>query len=155
MGLPWSAENVLSWRSQLDRVKRWSDRLKEFGRDDTDQERLDFYLAFFLNCYALRDWFINSNAVSKPDMDGLTQSNEAMRLCRDICNRSKHLTLNRNPSTEATFSIGREYTPYANRFFVIALGEKRDLFEIASACVAFWDEFLKTYKPPEPPNPFR
>ena len=154
MGLPWSAENILSWRSQFDRVKRWSHRLREFGRDETDQDRLDFYLAFFLNCYALRDWFINSNAISQPDMDTMIHSNEAMRLCRDVCNRSKHLTLNRAPSTEKKFSIGREYSPNGNRFFVIVLGEKRDLFEVASACVAFWDDFLKSHKPSEPSSPF-
>jgi hypothetical protein len=154
MGLRWSAENILSWRSQFDRVKRWSNRLEEFGTDETDQDRLDFYLAFLLNCYALRDWFINSNAISPADVDSMIRSNAAMRLCRDVCNRSKHLMLNQAPSTEVNFSIGREYSTYGNRFFVIALGEKRDLFKVAVACVTFWENFIKTRNPPEPANPF-
>src|SRR5262249_11565420 len=115
MGLRWSAENILSWRSQHDRLKRWSRRLHEFGDDGSFQERLDFFLAFFLNCYALRDWFINSNSISQIELDNLIQSNEAMRLCRDICNRSKHLTLNRPASTDPNFSIGSEYDHYGDR----------------------------------------
>jgi hypothetical protein len=91
------------------------------------QERLDFFLAFFLNCYALRDWFINSNSISQTEMDELIKSDEAMRLCRDICNRSKHLTLNRPASTEPNFSIGREYNPSGDRFFVTYLDSVRDL----------------------------
>ena len=154
MSLRWSAENIFSWRSQHERVKRWSHRLHEVGDADSFQERLDFFLAFFLNCYALRDWFINSNSISKREMDNLIQSNEAMCLCRDICNRSKHLTLRLPPSTEANFSIGREYSPSGDRFFIAYLDSIRDLFGVAMSCVKFWDDFLVTYKPPEPANPF-
>lgn len=154
MGLRWSAENILSWRSQHDRVKRWSHRLNKFGDAGSFQERLDFFLAFFLNCYALRDWFINSNSISQREMDDLIQSDEAMRLCRDICNRSKHLTLNRPASTEPNFSIGREYSPSGDQFFIAYLGNVRDLFEVAMSCVKFWDDFLTTHKPSEPANPF-
>jgi len=154
MGLRWSAENILSWRSQHDRLKRWSHRLHEFGDASSFQERLDFFLAFFLNCYALRDWFINSNSISQTEMDNLIQSDEAMRSCRDICNRSKHLTLNRPASTEPNFSIARECTPSGDRFFIAYLDSIRDLFEVAMSCVKFWDDFLATYKPSEPPNPF-
>lgn len=155
MGLLWSAESIFSWRSQHDRVKRWSQRLHEY-QDADFQDRLDFFLAFFINCYSLRDWFINSNSISQKEMDGLIQSSEAMRLCRDICNRSKHLTLNRSPSTEANFSIGREYRPFDRgyRFFIQYLDSMRDLMEIAMSCLQFWDDFLSTYKPSEPANPF-
>jgi len=154
MGSNWSAENIFSWRSQLERVKRWSHRLHEVGDADSFQERLDCFLAFFVNCYALRDWFINSNSISQTEMDDLVQSNEAMRLCRDICNRSKHLKLDRPASTEASFSIGREYSPSGDRFFITYLGSTCDLFWVAMSCVKFWDDFLTTYKPPEPTDPF-
>ena len=103
---------------------------------------MDFFLAFFLNCYALRYWFINSNSISRTEMDELINSDEAMRLCRDICNRSKHLTLNRPASTEPNFSIGREYNPSGDRFFVLYLDSIRDLFDVAMSCIKFWDHFL-------------
>lgn len=156
MGLLWSAENIFSWRSQHARVKRWSQRLHE-PQDADFQDRLDFFLAFFVNCYALRDWLINSNSISQKEMDSLIHANEAMRLCRDICNRSKHFTLNRSPSTEANFSIGREFRPFDGgyRFFIQYLDSMRDLLEVAMSCIEFWDDFLAAHKPPEPSNPFR
>jgi hypothetical protein len=153
MGLAWSAENILSWRSQYDRIKRWSVRLREFGSDEMDQERLDFYLAFFLNCYSLRDWLINSNAIPRSDLDELIQSSVAMCVCRDLCNRSKHLILN-NPSADKDFSIVREYTPNGNRFFIVVFDKSHDLFEIAVACIQFWSDFLTSHKLPEPKNSF-
>jgi len=156
MGLRWSAENILSWRSQFDRLIRWSKRLEEFGTDESDQERLDFYLAFFLNCYALRDWFIQSDVLSQPEMDALINADYSMRLCRDICNRSKHLVLHHKPSVDGNFSIAREYDPFEkkNRLFIIAMGDKRDLFELTSSCVEFWKRFLLSQAPEEPRNPF-
>jgi hypothetical protein len=155
MGLPWgSAENILRWRSQYNRMERWYGRLREYGDDDSFQHDLDMYLTFFLNCYALRDWFSKSDVISENDMDALIQSNESMGLCRDICNRSKHLTLTRRPSVEANFSIVREFTPKGNRLIVIYLDKRRDLMEVATACARFWDDFLKTRLPPEPENPF-
>ena len=107
MGFLWSAENIFSWRSQHDRVKRWSRRLHEF-QDADFQDRLDFFLAFFVNCYALTDWFIESNSISKEEMNKLVKSNDAMRLCRDICNRSKHLKLRHRGRRHSADSNGRE-----------------------------------------------
>jgi hypothetical protein len=112
MGLPWSMENILEWRSQYDRMKRWLAKLREFGRDQEDEERLDLYLAFFLNCYSLLDWFVKSGGIDASEIHNRIQASEAMRLCRDICNRSKHMQIGspHKPSTEADFSLAREYT---------------------------------------------
>lgn len=155
MGLPWSMEDVLTWRSQYDRLKRWSTRLRESeGNNTDDQQRLDIYLAFFLNCYAMCDWFVASNVIAPAELDALIASSEVMRVCRDVCNRSKHMRLNRRPSTEAQFSIAREYSPRGTQFSILFLGEKRALLEVAAACVRFWEDFVRTRRPPEPVNPF-
>jgi hypothetical protein len=154
MGLPWSMENVLTWRSQYERMQRWSGRLEEFGDEASDQHRLDIYLAFFLNCYAMSDWFVKSDVISPADMSALIRNSEAMRVCRDVCNRSKHLRPDKRASTEPQFSIAREYSPHGTRFSVLFLGKKRALFDVAQACIMFWDDFVRTHKPAEPVNPF-
>lgn len=151
MGLVWSMENILGWRSQYDRMKRWAAKLRETG---ADQEQLDLYLAFFLNCYSLRDWFIKSDVIGAGELDSLIGASEAMRLCRDLCNRSKHLRLTQRPSTEADFSIAREYAHEGTRFLILFLGRQRDLFQVAAECVSSWEDFLNSHNPPEPESPF-
>jgi hypothetical protein len=146
-------ENIFGWRSQYDRMKRWSGKLSVV-EDLDDQERLDLCLAFFLNCYALRDWFIKSGAFDAGTLDKLIAASESMRICRDVCNRSKHLRLERRPSTEVDFSIVREYTPRGNIFSVLFLGRKRQLSDVADACTRFWEEFVETHNPVEPKTPF-
>jgi|APCry1669191674_1035369.scaffolds.fasta_scaffold31275_2 hypothetical protein len=108
-----------------------------------------------MNCYALRDWFIKSGAVSMREIDEMIGANESMRLCRDVCNRSKHLTL-REPSIDGHFQIFREYDHYENtsRWVIFVLGVKRDLFDVASSCMTFWTHFLESYRPQNPPDPF-
>lgn len=149
-----SAEQILSWRSQLHRLDRWFARLGP-GESESDIEQLDFYLAYFMNCYALRDWFIKGDAISQPDIDEMIGGNESMRLCRDICNRSKHLTL-KNPSIDGNFQIFREYSHYdkVTRWVILVTGTKHDLFDVASSCMRFWTHFLQSYSPQEPPDPF-
>lgn len=78
---------------------RWHNQLKQ-------DPSLDMLLTFFLNCYALRDWLINSNALAVKIIDGEINNNLAMRLCRDLCNRSKDLVAPRCLEWVATVSCG-------------------------------------------------
>ncbi|WP_107356376.1 hypothetical protein [Rhodopseudomonas palustris] len=149
-----SAERILTWRSQFHRLQRWFARLAPEEKI-TDIEKLDYYLAFFLNCYAMRDWLIQSRAISKADIDRLIFADDSMRLCRDICNRSKHLSL-KDASFDAYFQISREYIHHdeTTRWFIIAASEKRDLWDLASACMNFWLQFLEAHPDlPEEPYP--
>ncbi len=142
MKLPRSAENALSWRSQYNRLERWFARLSE---PVSDIEKLDFYLAFFMNCYALRDWLIKSEAMAKQEIDRLVFANQSMCICRDVCNRSKHLLLTSKPSADAHYQIAHEYMHHdeTTRWFIVAAGMKRDLFDLAATCMTFWRVFLE------------
>ena len=157
MGLQWSMENILAWRSQFDRMERWYERLRVSPQvPNSDQDRLDFYLAFFQSCFALGDWFSESGVIVKDEMDALIQADRSMRLCRDVCNRSKHFRLRRKPSVDGGFSILREYRgddrPHA--LAIIAGEQKRDLWNVAGECVGFWQTFIRDRQIPEPPSPF-
>lgn len=113
-------------------------------------DRLDVLLTFFQNCYALRDWIQNDERAPKTDLDTLMSSSEALRICRDICNGSKHLTIS-HPSIDADFSIGREYIPCSlvtglpspHRWFIVAGTEKHDVLELAGECMKTWELFLE------------
>lgn len=139
-----SAENSLSWRSQLNRVERWFARLSGVEAL-SDIELLDFYLAFFMNCYGLRDWLIVSGAVPEAEMDRYIFADQSMCICRDVCNRSKHLLLTRKASADPHYQILREYIHHeeTTRWFILVAGTKRDLFDLACACISFWRQFFE------------
>ena len=71
-------------------------------------------------CYSLRDFAIHSGSISEVEMNELIGRCKSMRLCRDICNRAKHLTLKQKSSVDATWSLGREWIPWvdgAHKYF--------------------------------------
>jgi len=135
------------WQGQLARVQRWHWRLVEADvSGSADLE--DFAFAFFENCYHLREWIENTSATSTADLDSLFARSRVLRLCRDLCNGTKHLTITR-ASVDAGFSIGREYDPSRPseyRLFIIA-DDKYDLMELAHECLRQWEEFLKAQPP--------
>jgi hypothetical protein len=163
VGLRWSMENILGWRSQYQRMERWLGRIAVQAGSEADHDLLDMYLAFFLNCYSLRDWFVKSGVIAEADIDELIQRSRQMRLCRDLCNRSKHLRISR-PSTDADFSIIRAYRgPYRSNgpdYTLAIIAEdaqdiqQTDLWDVAHGCARFWSDFIRARKPPEPTNPF-
>ena len=150
-----SADNILGWRSQFHRVERWFARLSE---PVSDTEKLDFFLTYFINCYALTDWFIESGAISKEEMRPVISADASMCLCADICNRSKHLVLTKNPKVDAWYQIAREYDPFDGtaRWFILSNGTKRDAYELATACMEFWRRFVRDHPTlPETSTPSR
>lgn len=117
---------------------------------------MDFFLAFMVMSYSLRDFAIHTGSISQNEMDRLVQSCEAMRLCRDICNRGKHYTISK-PSVDAMWSLGREWNVWTNdgyKHFLIAGDEKYDPSSLIGDCVRFWESLISEKKLVEPPNPF-
>jgi hypothetical protein len=147
VGLEWSLEKIRDWRSQYDRMLRWHVRLKAVS-SLSDDDLLDFYLAFFLTCYHLQEWLAESGAGAPKGLLNQARANIHMRLCRDICNRSKHFTI-KSASVDSTFSIAREYRRRESKpsLVVLAGGEKFDLDETVQGCVSFWNDALKHILP--------
>ncbi|MFZ2455154.1 MAG: hypothetical protein WAX07_01575 [Candidatus Altiarchaeia archaeon] len=79
------------------------DKSSEFYQDEV--------LAFFIFCYHLKDWIKNDTDIQNkvnPPIEEFINSTEALRICADICNATKHLTLDRprnGPNTDITFGI--------------------------------------------------
>ena len=98
------------WRGQFARVQRWQLRALRAVRGG-EQHAEDYIYAFCQNAYHLRDWLKNSGAAPQSDLDALMSRTPALKLCRDVCNGSKHFVL--KPSMTSTDHIGlmREYVP--------------------------------------------
>ena|SRR5438067_9942756 len=57
--------------------------------EELDVEDLDVVVAFFQNCYPVRDWIAASKPAMKNKLDDLFRSHFEMRACRNICDGFK------------------------------------------------------------------
>lgn len=155
----------MEWTEQYLMMKRWFYRLQgQFsgGSDNAmsvkDAYQADCYWAFFVSCYHLKDYFTNSGY---SDAEKHINKHEALRVCADICNRSKHVK--RKPGKEREDASikghGRLYggvyrDPYDNMernvvfsaFDVISDSKKYDAFQLACRCIDAWNLYLKEKK---------
>ena len=163
-----SSHNYLEWRTQFDRTRRWYARLKkiehEIKKTGLTQDSEDYIYAFFQNCWHLREWLSKSKVVEKNKIEQLVASHEELRLCRDICNGTKHMSITR-PSVDSGFYTFREYDwldqqvhsqgPRSNqKFMVRAAGRKHNMFALAHRCMKIWDDFVDRHvsQPKREPN---
>lgn len=115
----------------------------------------DFVYAFCQTAYHLRDWLQKSGAASQAELDALMKDIPALKLCRDICNGSKHFRLDSSRTETDHIGLMREYVPPIGttgtggssrpRIFVfegqngaIEMVEVRDLMR---ECVEAWSRF--------------
>jgi hypothetical protein len=136
-----SIESLFGWHSQYERMTRSYERLK-------NDESLDALITLFLHCFSLCDWLTQSKALTKAFIHAEINNDISMKLCRDICNRSKHLALDRSSSIDKNLSIvrfyrGRERSP---GHMVLAGDHQKDLHDVASCCVEFWERVLRARK---------
>lgn len=156
-----SESSTEEWKFQWGRVIRWYKRAgqikvkSETAGAELEADDFDILIAFFQNCYHLRDWL----EVSRPDLreklDDFFEQNFEMKGCRDVCHGFKHKKLTR-PSLDADFNIVRIYDyleimgsgPYKNPVkYNIAFADgndirKYDLFDFAGKCFNLWKSFL-------------
>ena len=134
------------WRSHFDRVERWYERSKLRG---PEHDQLDFLFAFFENSFALRDWLLDTGAVSKREVDALFSKHVEMRINRDLANSFKHHSIDR-PSQEEPPSIAIEYAPGRptfrtdSRLVVLSEGVKYDALGLAGRCLEIWRGLLSS-----------
>jgi hypothetical protein len=136
------------WLGQLERVRRWHKRIDRLHNseaiDSLDSFVLDYVYAFFQNCNQLADWISNDAPDRKAAVERLIRTTPELQICRDIANATKHLDLDRPPKVAGGFADGREYVPGDSNgagFFVIAGGEKYQLFDLVNRCMEAWERF--------------
>jgi hypothetical protein len=84
------------YRHQLDRVRRFLERFEGPHANDVDFQ--DMAWAFFQNCWHLKDWVDNdplASAAQKTAVIRQAHASAVLMICRDLCNGTKHLGLER------------------------------------------------------------
>ena len=146
---------------QYERVKRWYEKLKiineggELKLPNTDYYE-DEMLAFFINCYHLKDWIMN-DPISKVEpklIEDFITNSKYLSICADICNGTKHLTLNNSRTGKSMKIGGRDFSltlrgikqTFSAKYKIISGDRKYDAFELATKCIEDWDQFLDLNK---------
>jgi hypothetical protein len=76
-----------------------------------EEETVDYLYAFFQSAYHMRDWLVNSGGTSRAEADGIVAASRCLKLCRAVCNGSKHFALDQERHTAARIGLVREYVP--------------------------------------------
>ena len=82
-----------SYRDQLDRVRRWLERI-ENQSDRRDVDYQDKSWAFFQFCWHLKDWVLNDAVVpasTKKIVKDAAHASKLLLVCRDMANGTKHM----------------------------------------------------------------
>ncbi len=169
-----------SYTEQRNRIMRWFNRLeKQYeGVQLVDIEKAGIYIdscqdevyAFFMNCYHLKDWINEDPKVplsATSNVENFINSTECLRICADMCNRSKHSELTRyvriDKDTELhsqAYSPERRYEIITRdnsdvidaisekgmwlkfRYEIGYLGKTIDALELAKSCIEKWGDFI-------------
>jgi hypothetical protein len=113
---------------------------------------MDFCLALFMNLYHLRDWIQATKPELQPLIATYVRESRDLRLARDLCNGSKHLSLNR-ASVDPRFLTAMEYQPPSlsgeptpsYRLLMLTDSEKVELPALADRCIDSWRAFMTAH----------
>lgn len=144
-----SAESIFGWSQSYLSLGKWPDRIREaVSGPNRKRDELEFYMCFFVQAYSLRDWMIKHNVIGKTEIDALIGDHFEMGLCRDICNRYKHLNIS-SPSVDDRWSVRRCYSfgksgdEYV--WAVIAGNRITNLWDLMIQCISFWEALVAAY----------
>jgi hypothetical protein len=144
------------WTEQWARIERWYNLFRTTNDGRPHDRESDYYrdeaYTFFQNAYHLKDWLKNDPAVSArvSDVEIFVRGSQTLRLCADLCNGSKHLTLT-TPKESADTKLGKqdfrvtlggEPTTISARYEVESSGKTYDAFALAQTCVYEWKSYL-------------
>src|ERR1035437_4070866 len=95
---------------QFYRTERWLGRLQAiYSGKHTPvgnwDDPMDHVLAFFLNCYHIKDWLKAgpewredvTPEVRRKAVEQFVEESEVLRICADLCNGNKHFLLSHAP----------------------------------------------------------
>ena len=149
LGDQWA--RMIRWKNKLDNL--YAGSVREFDASAAE----DVVYVFFVTCYHVADWIKNDPSLTtKDDPLAYARSSPALRICRDVANGHKHLSLNSTATASDTrlahravtwedANSGLKATPHY-RFSVewTDQGEpqSKDCKELAKECVAEWMSFL-------------
>jgi len=110
--------------------------------------------AFFQNCWHLKDWVDHDPLASEAQKKAVIQKAhdpEVLKMCRDLCNGTKHLGLSRRPSAgtgAAHHHIDIAITPGESTMMDCMVEDGHGNLisgkQLARDCVTAWDQILQS-----------
>ena len=138
-------ESRHGWHDLYLSLGAWPERIAQaVHQGNRERDELDFYLCFFVQCHSLRDWVVQHGVVAKAEIDFAIKSYSCMRLCRDIANRYKHLTISK-PSVDANWSIWIDYDRPDHAWSITADGTTWIIWDLMYECLSFWEMAAVAY----------
>jgi len=146
---------VTSYRDQLDRAKRFRERMRAAS---TAIDFQDYTWAFFQCCWHVKDWVLNDPDVPEQKATSIVASAEAsplLRICHDLCSGTKHLRLDRPQSGSGAAHDHVAYVmhlmppdhpdkPNEIDFKIIdGIGNLKSAHLLADDCLAEWERILQ------------
>lgn len=149
-----------TWKEQWERVNRYYDRFRKInegleGHGEPSDYYFDDMLAFFLNCFHLRDWLKKDNFQStkiRKTPDKYVEDTLCLAICADLANAVKHMKLDGKKfplkSGSAPGRIIRSMSVTGGSPIVVLKaniehnGKVIDAFDLARECMDAWKEFL-------------
>ncbi|MDW8804373.1 hypothetical protein P1P68_06090 [Streptomyces scabiei] len=144
------------WEWQWRHVHRRLQAVKDVyagGPGGTDVA-VDVVLSFFQAVHHLKDWIGNDSAttLTREDGDVLIGEHQALQICADVANGSKHAVLTErfSPRTNDadTGVVGNDVWVQvgtglsAHRFRIRSADKEHDVLDLAEKAVAVWNNFL-------------
>jgi hypothetical protein len=158
---------VPEYIDRLNKLKRWYERFRAIndGRvhDSPSDNYQDDVISFFCECHHFKDALKADGSfhISKCNdiaekhtcaIENFINENQCLSICADICNKAKHVRLNRDPrsgalpefeSKQVHLTLGG-HQPVIQATYTITWNEKKiNAFELASECVKKWEDFIK------------
>jgi len=146
------------YEAQLERAKRWKEKIEgimdDYRNGKLSEEPVilaDMINAFFIFCHHIGDYIINDTNITINDQlvyDNIN-NNECLKICHDICNGTKHLTLTRPKTSGGHFwvrLIANTNMKTKVKTFDVRLnsGTKDEEFSaLAENCINKWEEFIE------------
>jgi hypothetical protein len=155
---------MTGWREQFDRMRRWYDRFEAIARghihDAPSDNYVDDIYAFFMNCYHFKDWLKSDASLSSPHFRNAVEAHvnaeRSLRLCADICNALKHVTLTKHIRSGENPRFGKKQfainlgpgvqTSIALKYEIATDTGSEDAFELARESIDAWDRFLSAQR---------
>ncbi len=149
------------WIEQYHRMMRWYKRISSIYQGVPHNTPSEYYqdevYTFFINCYHLKDWICNDNALKikekQKKLKEFIDNSENMKICHDVCNGLKHLALDPSKakadkntqfgSRRHNLILGVERPIYSAKYSIKCKGKILDAFSLATVCIKEWDNFIK------------
>ena len=112
----------------------------------------DDVASFFINCHHLSDWIAHqySEQITKKQIDAFINQHDALRVCSDLCNASKHCKIQRVRTGSQPSLTGKEWmivtyeqrlkkpVTFFGKYKVVSGATKHDALELAESAFNLW-----------------